>query len=308
MGGVLWVSRWGGQTLCLVGAGAPLTPADPGVTPGRHTQLPSPAQAFSNFYYTFHFLNVTSKQPLATVNATVWEFCQRPWKQVDGTWDHPSPPALPSTLGCRCPRHRPPQAGPRQDRTPRGVASRAGGCPGKGRPRQGTQGPILGWDLPLVGRERGCHLAPRLPGPQVEASSPGQDHWLRDYCASGLYILTLLLEGYGFREDTWSSIEFRKQVTTSRGEAIRHKARGAVGDSGAAATALTGLPVPQLGGMDIGWTLGYTLNLTSMIPAQLPARWRAESYGVWAAGVVFAVLTVVATLGATAVHLLWPRG
>lgn len=154
-----------------------------------HTQLPSPAQAFSNFYYTFHFLNVTSKQPLATVNATVWEFCQRPWKQV-------------------------------------------------------------------------------------EASSPGQDHWLRDYCASGLYILTLLLEGYGFREDTWSSIEFRK----------------------------------QLGGMDIGWTLGYTLNLTSMIPAQLPARWRAESYGVWAAGVVFAVLTVVATLGATAVHLLWPRG
>uniref|UniRef100_A0A8C7AY55 Ectonucleoside triphosphate diphosphohydrolase 8 n=1 Tax=Neovison vison TaxID=452646 RepID=A0A8C7AY55_NEOVI len=108
----------------------------------------------------------------------------------------------------------------------------------------------------------------------VEASSPGQDHWLRDYCASGLYILTLLLEGYGFREDTWSSIEFRK----------------------------------QLGGMDIGWTLGYTLNLTSMIPAQPPARWQAESYGVWAAGVVFAVLTVVATLGVTAVHLLWPRG
>ncbi|XP_032722217.1 ectonucleoside triphosphate diphosphohydrolase 8 [Lontra canadensis] len=145
--------------------------------------------AFSNFYYTFHFLNVTSKQPLATVNATVWEFCQRPWKQV-------------------------------------------------------------------------------------EASSPGQDHWLRDYCASGLYILTLLLEGYGFSEDTWSNIEFRKQV----------------------------------GGTDIGWTLGYMLNLTSMIPAEPPALWQAESYGVWAAGVVFAVLTVVATLGAAAVHLLWLRG
>lgn len=153
----------------------------------------------------------------------------------------------------------------------------------------------------------GRHLAPHLPGPQVEASSPGQDRWLRDYCASGLYILTLLLKGYGFNEDTWSSIEFRKQVTTSRGEAIRRRARGAVGDSGAAATALTALRVPQVGGTDIGWTLGYMLNLTGMIPAEPPARWQAESYGVWAAGVVFAVLTVVATLGAAAVHLLRPR-
>ncbi|XP_004416735.1 PREDICTED: ectonucleoside triphosphate diphosphohydrolase 8 [Odobenus rosmarus divergens] len=145
--------------------------------------------AFSNFYYTFHFLNLTSKQPLATVNATVWEFCQRPWKQV-------------------------------------------------------------------------------------EASSPGQDRRLQDYCASGLYILTLLREGYGFREETWPDIEFHKQA----------------------------------GGTDIGWTLGYMLNLTGVILAEAPARWRAESYGIWAAGVVFAGLTLLATLGAVAVHLLWPRG
>ncbi|VCW76200.1 unnamed protein product [Gulo gulo] len=192
MGGGLWVPK------CVCGWAETLPgwcwgssdPGRPGHRPraGTPSFLPRP-QAFSNFYYTFHFLNLTSKQPLATVNATVWEFCQRPWKQV-------------------------------------------------------------------------------------EASSPGQDHWLRDYCASGLYILTLLLEGYGFSEDTWSSIEFRKQV----------------------------------GGTDIGWTLGYMLNLTSMIPAEPPARWQAESYGVWVAGVVFAVLTVVATLGAAAVHLLWPRG
>ncbi|XP_044898932.1 ectonucleoside triphosphate diphosphohydrolase 8 isoform X2 [Felis catus] len=94
--------------------------------------------AFSNFYYTFHFLNLTSKQPLATVNATIWEFCQRPWKQV-------------------------------------------------------------------------------------EASSPGQDRWLRDYCTSGLYILTLLLEGYGFSEETWPGIEFRKQdERVARGSLGQH--------------------------------------------------------------------------------------
>ncbi|XP_077707716.1 ectonucleoside triphosphate diphosphohydrolase 8 isoform X2 [Canis aureus] len=144
--------------------------------------------AFSSFYYTFAFLNLTSKQPLATVNTTVWEFCQRPWKQV-------------------------------------------------------------------------------------EASARGQERWLRDYCASGLYILTLLLEGYGFSEETWPSIEFRKQV----------------------------------GGTSIGWTLGYMLNLTSMIPAAVPAQWRAQSYGVWAAGAGFMVLTLGATLGAAAVHLLWPH-
>ncbi|XP_060156070.1 ectonucleoside triphosphate diphosphohydrolase 8 isoform X4 [Globicephala melas] len=106
----------------------------------------------------------------------------------------------------------------------------------------------------------------------VEASSPGQDGQLRDYCASGLYILTLLLEGYGFSQETWGGIEFREQA----------------------------------GGTNIGWTLGYMLNLTSLIPAEAPAQWRAQSYGVWVAGVVFLVLTVTAILGATVVQL-WLR-
>uniref|UniRef100_A0AAA9TXG9 Ectonucleoside triphosphate diphosphohydrolase 8 n=2 Tax=Bos TaxID=9903 RepID=A0AAA9TXG9_BOVIN len=106
----------------------------------------------------------------------------------------------------------------------------------------------------------------------VEASAPpGQDRWLRDYCASGLYILTLLVEGYGFSEETWGGIEFRQQA----------------------------------GGADIGWTLGYMLNLTNLIPAEAPAQGWAQSFGVWAAGVVFVVLTLAATLGAVAVQVFW---
>nr|XP_020020820.1 ectonucleoside triphosphate diphosphohydrolase 8 isoform X3 [Castor canadensis] len=105
----------------------------------------------------------------------------------------------------------------------------------------------------------------------VEASYPGQERWLQDYCASGLYILTLLLQGYGFSEDTWPNIKFQKQA----------------------------------GDMDIGWTLGYMLNLTGMIPAEAPAQWRAQSYGIWVAAVVFVVLTLVAILGAVAVQLFW---
>lgn len=59
------------------------------------------------------------------------------------------------------------------------------------------------------------HLAPHCPA-QVEAAWPEQQPWLRDHCASGLYILTLLLEGYGFSEETWPSIAFRKQVAARR--------------------------------------------------------------------------------------------
>nr|AAH31143.2 Entpd8 protein [Mus musculus] len=144
--------------------------------------------AFSNFYYTFHFLNLTSRQSLNTVNDTVWKFCQKPWKLV-------------------------------------------------------------------------------------EVSYPGQERWLRDYCASGLYILVLLLEGYKFSEETWPNIQFQKQA----------------------------------GNTDIGWTLGFMLNLTGMIPAEAPTHWRAQSYSIWTAGVVFAVLTLVAILGAAAIQIFWTQ-
>ncbi|XP_004613413.2 ectonucleoside triphosphate diphosphohydrolase 8 [Sorex araneus] len=145
--------------------------------------------AFSSFFYTFNFLNLTSGQPLTTVNSTIWEFCQKPWEQL-------------------------------------------------------------------------------------EASHPGDKRRLHDYCASGLYILVLLLDGYGFTEQTWPSISFHKQV----------------------------------GGTDIGWTLGYMLNQTNRIPTELPARRLAQPHGVWVASVVWAVLTLLALLGAAAVQLLWPRG
>ncbi|OWK10411.1 ENTPD8, partial [Cervus elaphus hippelaphus] len=36
--------------------------------------------AFSSFYYTFHFLNLTSRPSLSEANATIWEFCLQPWK------------------------------------------------------------------------------------------------------------------------------------------------------------------------------------------------------------------------------------
>lgn len=57
-------------------------------------------QAFSNFYYTFHFLNLTSRQPLNIVNDTVWKFCQTPWELVgDVTLDAALGPSPYRTMG-----------------------------------------------------------------------------------------------------------------------------------------------------------------------------------------------------------------
>ncbi|XP_073662980.1 NMDA receptor synaptonuclear signaling and neuronal migration factor isoform X5 [Tursiops truncatus] len=84
---------WGG-----VGRGGTWLILGPRLAPCRALH-PLP-QAFSNFYHTFHFLNLTSRPPLATANATIWEFCQRPWKLVGGCGP-PAPHLGPSSLGCR---------------------------------------------------------------------------------------------------------------------------------------------------------------------------------------------------------------
>ena len=66
------------------------------------------------------------------------------------------------------------------------------------------------------------------------SAPPDQDPWLRDYCASGLYFLTLLVEGYGFSEETWeaSSSASRCQLGGLGGQ-------GGVGLQGRSPVALT---------------------------------------------------------------------
>ncbi|XP_006022742.1 ectonucleoside triphosphate diphosphohydrolase 8-like isoform X1 [Alligator sinensis] len=42
--------------------------------------------AFSGFYYTFNFLNLTSGQSFSTVNTTIWEFCAKNWKELQASY------------------------------------------------------------------------------------------------------------------------------------------------------------------------------------------------------------------------------
>ncbi|KAK2501707.1 hypothetical protein MC885_007412 [Smutsia gigantea] len=63
-----------------------------------------------------------------------------------------------------------------------------------------------------------------------------KEKYLREYCFSGAYILSLLLSGYHFTADSWKNIHFMGKIQSS----------------------------------NVGWTLGYMLNLTNMIPAEEP--------------------------------------
>ncbi|XP_069316611.1 ectonucleoside triphosphate diphosphohydrolase 1 [Eulemur rufifrons] len=75
------------------------------------------------------------------------------------------------------------------------------------------------------------------PWEEVKASFVGvKEKYLSEYCFSGTYILSLLLQGYHFTADSWKHIHFIGKIHSS----------------------------------DAGWTLGYMLNLTNMIPAEKP--------------------------------------
>lgn len=45
----------------------------------------------------------------------------------------------------------------------------------------------------------------------VETFPDNKEH-LHTYCVAGLYILTLLVDGYKFDEQTWSNIHFSQKV------------------------------------------------------------------------------------------------
>ncbi|KAL1788321.1 ectonucleoside triphosphate diphosphohydrolase 1 [Sigmodon hispidus] len=75
------------------------------------------------------------------------------------------------------------------------------------------------------------------PWAEVKTSHPTvKEKYLNEYCFSGAYILTLLLQGYNFTGSSWDQIQFMGKID----------------------------------GSNAGWTLGYMLNLTNMIPAEQP--------------------------------------
>ncbi|XP_075435267.1 ectonucleoside triphosphate diphosphohydrolase 8-like [Ascaphus truei] len=140
--------------------------------------------AFSEYFYTFDFLNLTSGQRLPAVTTGIETYCARDWAEITAAY----------------------------------------------------------------------------PGAKTKR--------LRDYCGSGNYILTLLLDAYKFTEDSWGSISFLKKAENT----------------------------------DIGWTLGYMLNLTNMIPSENLIPVKAQLKDVWIAAIFFVCLSLVLILLMMFVH------
>uniref|UniRef100_A0A4W4F059 Ectonucleoside triphosphate diphosphohydrolase 8 n=1 Tax=Electrophorus electricus TaxID=8005 RepID=A0A4W4F059_ELEEL len=116
-------------------------------------------------------------------------------------------------------------------------------------------------------------LAPRTPLPRVLATIESycnktwdtlvleypkvKETYLRDYCGSAHYIMTILLKGFKFN-DSWDQIYFYKQAEDN----------------------------------DIGWTLGYMLNLTNLISSDRPLVITGVQHSQWAAEVFFIVFVL----------------
>ncbi|XP_071401750.1 ectonucleoside triphosphate diphosphohydrolase 3 [Centroberyx affinis] len=60
------------------------------------------------------------------------------------------------------------------------------------------------------------------------------DRFLKTYCYSGHYVLTLLADGYKFDKETWRNIAFQREVKET----------------------------------SVGWSLGYMLSMSNMIPSE----------------------------------------
>nr|XP_030142836.3 ectonucleoside triphosphate diphosphohydrolase 8 [Taeniopygia guttata]XP_030142837.3 ectonucleoside triphosphate diphosphohydrolase 8 [Taeniopygia guttata] len=106
---------------------------------------------------------------------------------------------------------------------------------------------------------------------ELVQSFPQHLKYLHTYCSMALYILTLLLKGYKFNEQTWSNIHFSRQAANT----------------------------------DIGWTLGFMLNMTNMIPAEVSQHVKVHQPSLWAGAVSFLVLAIVAGLVAVFLHCFW---
>ncbi|XP_013361605.1 PREDICTED: ectonucleoside triphosphate diphosphohydrolase 1 isoform X3 [Chinchilla lanigera] len=75
------------------------------------------------------------------------------------------------------------------------------------------------------------------PWEEIRTSFPDvKEKYLSEYCFSGAYIISLLLQGYHFTDNDLKNLDFMGEVK----------------------------------GTSTGWTLGYMLNLTNKIPAEQP--------------------------------------
>lgn len=136
-----------------------------------------------------------------------------------------------------------------------------------------------------------------------------KEKYLSEYCFSGVYILSLLENGYEFTENNWQMIHFLGKVCFVEGRALPQQFSAASATQPGPLS--RGVPLLrqchrqplstdsallfQIESSDAGWTLGYMLNLTNMIPAEEPAG-PPLSHGSYVGLMVLCSLVLVSVL------------
>ncbi|XP_072228152.1 ectonucleoside triphosphate diphosphohydrolase 2 isoform X1 [Leuresthes tenuis] len=95
---------------------------------------------------------------------------------------------------------------------------------------------------------------------QMMLQAPAQKSRLQNYCASSVFVMTLILRGYGFNDTSFPHISFQKKA----------------------------------GDTSVGWALGYMLSLSSLLPAEEVGLRRALTPGAWGMLIVLFVMVLVA--------------
>lgn len=100
----------------------------------------------------------------------------------------------------------------------------------------------------------------RAPWTELRKEKPSiSDRYLKTYCFGGLYVFTMLTEGYKFDRDTWSNIRFEKEVKKT----------------------------------SIGWSLGYMLGLSNMIPSDVKEHYPMTNPLFAGLVLLFSALTII---------------
>lgn len=99
---------------------------------------------------------------------------------------------------------------------------------------------------------------------------------MREYCASSVFVKTLILKGYGFDDASFQHISFQKQVIhhhsskkTTKKQTLQIIYRGIF------------FRLLQAGDTSVGWALGYMLTLSNLLPAESAGIRKSLSTGVW---------------------------
>ncbi|KAM9338061.1 ectonucleoside triphosphate diphosphohydrolase 2 [Symphorus nematophorus] len=92
--------------------------------------------------------------------------------------------------------------------------------------------------------------------------APEEKSRLPDYCASSVFVKTLMLKGYSFDETSFPRISFQKKA----------------------------------GDASVGWALGYMLSLSNLLPAESAGLRKALTPGAWGGLIFLFVLLLAAVL------------